>query len=165
MLFLDQKRRPVKTGFSGIPRTEMCSMQEVLAYENEEVVKRIGREMKKSKEEAQAIFKDTIRFLYMCGAHYNKRPFYPPPLIDEAWHTFLLFTKDYATFCNEKFGWFINHAPMTAQMQKARAESGKQNATFDIAQQIFGELSLNWAKADAECGNDGCEQSCAPDHD
>jgi hypothetical protein len=31
--------------------------------------------------------------------------------IDEIWHTFILFTDEYATFCAEVAGRFIHHAP------------------------------------------------------
>jgi len=33
------------------------------------------------------------------------------PLIDEVWHQFILFTKQYKVFCNETVGHFIDHQP------------------------------------------------------
>ncbi len=33
--------------------------------------------------------------------------------IDDMWHTFLLFTKDYMSFCEHYFGDFIHHSPTT----------------------------------------------------
>src|SRR5690348_8802846 len=32
-------------------------------------------------------------------------------VVDEAWHTFILFTLDYSRFCDEVFGRFIHHHP------------------------------------------------------
>lgn len=32
-------------------------------------------------------------------------------MLDEMWHTFILFTKDYGDFCHEMFGHFIHHLP------------------------------------------------------
>ena len=31
--------------------------------------------------------------------------------LDEMWHTFLLFTRDYADFCERYFGFFLHHIP------------------------------------------------------
>lgn len=31
--------------------------------------------------------------------------------IDEGWHSFLLYTEDYASFCNEYLGEFVHHVP------------------------------------------------------
>jgi len=31
--------------------------------------------------------------------------------IDEMWHTFILFTRDYAAFCEGHFGCFLHHVP------------------------------------------------------
>jgi hypothetical protein len=33
------------------------------------------------------------------------------PIVDEVWHAFILFTSDYAAFCDEVFGRFVHHAP------------------------------------------------------
>ena len=33
--------------------------------------------------------------------------------VDNLWHTFLLFTKDYQAFCHDMFGKFIHHIPLT----------------------------------------------------
>ncbi len=41
-------------------------------------------------------------------------------ILDEMWHTFILFTNDYADFCNQFFGHYIHHGIITKQ------ESGKQ---------------------------------------
>ena len=32
-------------------------------------------------------------------------------IVDEAWHTFILFTKDYHKFCNKVFGSYFHHSP------------------------------------------------------
>lgn len=31
--------------------------------------------------------------------------------VDEVWHTFILFTRDYAQFCKDVFGFFLHHQP------------------------------------------------------
>ena len=46
-------------------------------------------------------------------------------VIDEMWHNFILFTKDYCEFCENIFGKYLHHSPSTA------AESKKQKALFE----------------------------------
>jgi hypothetical protein len=102
------------------------------------------------------LFKDLVQFLYVCGTQQGGRvPFYPPGPIDEAWHTFLLFTREYDAFCRYHFGVFIHHAPVTAT-NRAKHHDLPKNRAFPVAREIFGELSENWLAEAAE--------SC-PDYD
>lgn len=34
-------------------------------------------------------------------------------MVDEMWHTFLLFTEDYHEFCDFHFGFFVDHMPVS----------------------------------------------------
>lgn len=91
---------------------QILSKEEVLAYEFPDLVDRIQKEMSLPADKAHALFKDMLQFLYVCGTHQSKRhPFYPPLFIDEAWHTFLLFTREYDAFCRYHFDAFIHHSP------------------------------------------------------
>ena len=40
--------------------------------------------------------------------------------VDEVWHIFILFTKDYARFCDEVFGFFLHHQPTTVRRGLSR---------------------------------------------
>ena len=50
-----------------------------------------------------------LAFLAVCD--YADRPLGPSPLVDDFWHTFLLHTKAYAEFCEQRFGRFLHHQP------------------------------------------------------
>jgi hypothetical protein len=136
------------------------SKEDVLSYEFPDLVNRLQMDLSLSADEAHILFKDTLQFLYICGTHLGKRdPFYPPRLIDEAWHTFLLFTREYDAFCRFHFGIFIHHAPVTPT-NRAKHKDTPKNLVFPIANSIFGELSDNWKIEAADC-----PQSCCPDYD
>lgn len=79
------------------------------AYNNPAVVARISREMKCSVERAEVLFADVVKFLWMASTTNEVR--IPTPAIDEAWHVFLLFTKDYMSFCDEFCGGYMHHQP------------------------------------------------------
>jgi hypothetical protein len=81
-------------------------------------VRRYAREHQATPEEAAELFRETLKWLYLCGRAATDGPeglvlVVHPEIekIDEMWHTFLLFTRDYAEFCDRYFGLFLHHVP------------------------------------------------------
>lgn len=70
--------------------------------------------------------------------------------IDQMWHTFLLFTRDYRDFCEQWLGRFVEHEPF----EEARPEY--YTVTRDFADSMFGDLRLDFwplqGKADCTSG-------------
>lgn len=60
---------------------------------------------------AERIMDQGIGFLLLCSADLNGPHYAPSPLVDEGWHTFILYTKEYATFCRAISGGYIHHEP------------------------------------------------------
>jgi hypothetical protein len=60
--------------------------------------------------DAGRIVDQALAFLAACGPALD-RGLRPSRAVDLGWHTFLLFTKDYALFCQEVAGAFIHHVP------------------------------------------------------
>jgi len=94
----------------------------VLAYKNEEVVSRFAEDYRVSIADAEDIFLEMKRWLSICAKRKvavdrGEVDFIRVPLFNEAyaidlmWHTFLLYTEDYAEFCDKHFGFFIHHHP------------------------------------------------------
>ncbi|MEO1412155.1 MAG: hypothetical protein AAFW73_19870, partial [Bacteroidota bacterium] len=86
--------------------------EEVLAYQNDEVVYRFYDNYDVPLEEARDIFEETKKFLYLSGTYMGDHEIFthePLYIIDEMWHTFLLFTRDYHDFCHHYFGFYIHH--------------------------------------------------------
>jgi hypothetical protein len=54
-----------------------------------------------------------LKFLDVCAD--SSVTVSPPPRVDDAWHTFILFTRDYADYCDRRFGRFIHHEPTEAK--------------------------------------------------
>jgi len=51
-----------------------------------------------------------------------KRVAMPSQVVDELWHEFILFTRDYAQFCQAAFGRFLHHTP-AVKLGTARADN------------------------------------------
>jgi hypothetical protein len=102
---------------SRVPRP----LNDVLAYRNERVINSFTDKLDVSRDEAERIFLETLRWLWYVAtttpskenpeAHGMDSPMF---IIDEMWHVFILVTRDYAAFCDEMFGRFIHHDPGSA---------------------------------------------------
>jgi hypothetical protein len=59
---------------------------------------------------AEQIAEGAIGFLYLLATNPDNG-FAPSKLVDIGWHTFILYTRDYAGFCERVAGRFIHHEP------------------------------------------------------
>jgi hypothetical protein len=98
------------------------ALADVLAYRNPGVVRRYCREHAATQQEAEEVFRETLKWLYLCYRSATDGPegfacTMLPEIekIDWMWHTFLLFTRDYAEFCERYFGMFLHHVPNEAE--------------------------------------------------
>jgi hypothetical protein len=80
------------------------------SYQHPGLVSRLQQKLGVTSSEAEDLFSDVKYFLYDC--HLSDVPLSPSERVDEGWHNFILFTKDYADFCHRNFGRFIHHVPL-----------------------------------------------------
>ena len=52
----------------------------------------------------------------------------PSKIVDEAWHEFILFTKEYEYFCRQVFGKFLHHMPATSMTNQSEVSNSLKNA-------------------------------------
>lgn len=133
-------------------------MKNIFKYTNQNVIEKYSEEFNLSLSDAEFHFKGMIKFLITCSK--SKMPCYPNAILDNMWHTFILFTRDYYTFCNSYLGQFIHHVPMKRgqEIQKGYfcfidAETGK-----------WGKKLVRNNKDLISCGGDGdCTSACSGD--
>lgn len=68
------------------------------------------------------------QYFRMCRASPNKMVSMPSFAVDQAWHEFILFTREYKEFCNQAFGRYLHHTPAEAMESKEILQKGIQNA-------------------------------------
>jgi len=74
------------------------------------LVARISAEHPKLSADLPArILDQTLAFLETCAT--ATEPIGPSELVDIGWHSFILYTHEYAEFCDRIAGRFIHHAP------------------------------------------------------
>jgi len=109
-------------------------LKQILAYSNEDVLSRFTDQFTITEEEAEDLFRETRKFLYLCQL---PGIFIPDELLilDEMWHNFILFTKEYHRFCEEHFGRYFHHLPATKkekEIQRTKNELDPEGAKAEF---------------------------------
>lgn len=117
-----------------------CSLAKALAYRNDEIPARFMRRYPVTRPEAEELFEETKKLLWL-GTHAFAPKFFVTEhilAIDEMWHNFICFTREYATYCETAFGEMVHHAPTTDRERARRraafeANPERMTASFDRA--------------------------------
>ncbi|MDR3501198.1 MAG: hypothetical protein P4L79_01270 [Legionella sp.] len=103
----------------------MLELKQLLIYKNAHVLVRYERDFPHNRLNAEEALGELIKFFWLCYQHnQDKLNSANSSLdftcmmhaemheLDDMWHTFLLFTKEYQEFCQTNFGYFIHHSPL-----------------------------------------------------
>jgi hypothetical protein len=105
------------------------------------VIRRIASDKHIRTRTASRRFVEMLKFLDVCAE--AKETVSPPPRVDGAWHCFVLFTRDYAEYCQSRFGRFIHHEPMESRDTEAYKRA------YEEATVRFGKLNRRtWPRPD-----------------
>ncbi len=93
---------------TSVPLVNLSMIEEKLA---ERLIGRIMKDEEMPRELAERILDQALGYLKLAaeqpGGHFS-----PSPLVDIGWHTFILYTREYAMFCKKiTDGRFIHHEP------------------------------------------------------
>ena len=105
------------------------TLDEVLQYTNTDVVYRFASTYGIARDEADDIFVQVKKWLWLAhhrrlaGLETGLSIDVPIVVIDEMWHNFVLFTKEYTAFCKHFFGYYVHHAPTTEAEEHEHVEA------------------------------------------
>jgi hypothetical protein len=107
-----------------IERSKML-FDKISTFDFGKVVTKYSNDHKVSFDAANEVLIELKRWLTLCVLHPEK-PYAPGVEVDQMWHIFILFTRDYARFCQDTAGCFIHHQPDVAsddlEMRKIAAD-------------------------------------------
>lgn len=127
-----------------------CDLYERMrGYRNDLLIKKLRADMKLSVDEATELFEDVKRFIALCATT-------PESLglsrqIDQAWHTFILITRDYIKFCTDHCDRYIHHEPSDPFAPDAKDYRAEREKARMLALSVFGSVSKNWDVDSAQC--------------
>jgi hypothetical protein len=101
-----------------------------LEYRNPDVVDSFLKTFAMPRAEAELLFEDVRRWLWLAGRMEDRHSslFVDAGMLlfDEMWHAFVLFTREYAEFCEQYVGRFCHHTPATRPMQLEIARRARE---------------------------------------
>jgi hypothetical protein len=117
-----------------------------MAYQHPRLIERLEERLGMTNAEAREKFADLKRFLYLCAV--SAESLAPTEQIDEVWHNFMLYSEDYARFCDTLCGGMIHHRPWN-KAEVAASDWSIVQRTRQLAEATYGaELSANWDYAE-----------------
>lgn len=129
-----------------------AGLVDLLSYRHEGVVNRFARLHGVSRERSEALFVETLKWLWLAG---RAREAAPPGLvlsihpeirgIDEMWHVLLLFTRDYTALCDAHLGGFVHHDPAPVGPREAvdaAVFAAELGALYGFVHDELGEATL-----------------------
>lgn len=76
----------------------------------------------------QLVFSGLREYFYICNQSRWRMVSMPSQVVDVAWHEFILFTRQYHTFCKKGLGRFLHHTPTEAMQTRTLAQDGIKRA-------------------------------------
>lgn len=76
----------------------------------ERLVARLVKDESMERSLAERVMNEALGFLQLCALEPDMA-YGPSDTVDPGWHTFLMYTSDYAEFCDRLAGRFIHHNP------------------------------------------------------
>jgi len=133
-----------------------ASLETVLSYQNDELVRRFQNKLSVDSDMAYELFTEVKRFLWLSVE--RKKDFelglvpnntlkidHDLELLDQAWHLFILSTKDYIEFCQTYFGTYLHHHPIpTSVHEEMRLSFQRDPVAFGQKQKEEFKEMLSW---------------------
>lgn len=121
---------------------------------------RIATEHDTDTATAERIMDQALAYLGACAV--TTAPLSPSKQVDIGWHTFILYTRDYAQFCEHIAGRFIHHVPTDDETATTHAAAPWETTASIVAAGFIVDAPL-WEDATkcSQCHN-GCNNDPAP---
>lgn len=108
--------------------------------------------------EHEAELKKYLALCAVCnGKHYGMSP-----VIDDLWHTFLIYTQEYAQFCDRVAGRFLHHAPTKDEEKRDGSAVRNYLAFLEDYAEVYGDPPTHiWPKPHHHSSLHDDEASCS----
>jgi hypothetical protein len=119
----------------------------LMNYKNNKILLRYDKDYPAAKMGSKEAFKELMKYIWLHYKHEAEKKISNNKAlnfscliheemidIDNMWHTFLLFTKDYHAFCNDYLdGIFLHHDPIGASEEKVLYDNYDQELSLYLS--------------------------------
>jgi hypothetical protein len=131
-------------------RARPALLSRVLRYRNQRVIDSFRAAYRVPRREAEGLFLDMLRFLWLT-TRSQRRGEAPLPvlraqaMLDEMWHTFVLHTRDYHSFCTRHFGVYVHHTPASPrERRRPVGERALDRVLRTVIDELGPEAAVRW---------------------
>jgi hypothetical protein len=133
----------------------------------DQLASRIVADEKLNRDLAERIVDQALAFLSACATNTGA-PLAPSELVDIGWHTFILHTRDYGTFCERIAGRFLHHVPTDENDPSASGEAAHTTLLRTVASIKRAGYAIDpalWPTAGGKCNVNcsQCKNGCSDD--
>ena len=110
-----------------------------LSYEAPFLIEKLLKDhIVETAEEAEALFVEVKRYIVLARSDRTKNWTMHSRRIDEVWHQFILFTKEYGEFCQRYFGNYVHHSPSNAPNGETKVDAASWAMFRERYLELFG---------------------------
>jgi len=132
--------KPVEFVVSRLPDTDKAKAKAIMKYPLGHVRERVLKEGELSETIVDVAIEEYRKFMVLLALG-NRNLAMCSKEVDEIWHNHILFTRDYAQFCQSIFGSFVHHMPATSAQPVSQASVDRFYSAYET---IFGQVSPIW---------------------
>lgn len=77
-----------------------------------------------TREQMRLVQQGLQQYFLICVAAGGRFVSMPSQVVDDLWHDFILFTRQYERFCEQAFGQYLHHTPVEAMPARDSATEG-----------------------------------------
>lgn len=81
-----------------------------------------------SEHHRKMVFQALAEYFHLCRMAGRRMVSMPSQVVDDAWHEFILFTRNYDSFCRNGLGRFLHHVPAESMKSPTEAQKGIKRA-------------------------------------
>lgn len=115
-------------------QTRPARLKDVDRLDLHQVMDAAARKQGWSDEDRALAERDYRQFLRLVKDHPDAKPV-PSEMVDDVWHSHILFTRQYAKDCQDVFGYFLHHRPYVGGQM---ANHAAVQLDIEMTKELFG---------------------------